>query len=107
MDVLLLCSFKEGTPNVVLEAQWVGTPVVATDAGGTREAVDEGRSGFIVDEPDAARIADQVLAVLSSPDRLSTARTAGPAFVEARFGMQRMIKETLAAYGLGEHPTGK
>ncbi len=36
MDVLLLCSKVEGLPNVLIEAQWVGTPVVASDVGGVR-----------------------------------------------------------------------
>jgi asparagine synthase (glutamine-hydrolysing) len=39
VDLLLLTSDREGMPNVVLEAQLMGLPVVATDAGGTRDAM--------------------------------------------------------------------
>ena len=37
MQVFLLTSAFEGTPNVMLEAQWMGVPVVATRAGGCGE----------------------------------------------------------------------
>src|SRR5207249_229665 len=47
-DVLLLTSDWEGTPNVLLEAQHCGCVPVATDAGGTREAVRPGETGLLV-----------------------------------------------------------
>jgi len=99
LDIFMLTSFKEGTPNVVLEAQWVGTPVVAVEAGGTREALDEGRTGWIVDPPTPTGLADRVSALLDDPAALTECRSAGPSFVEARFGIGRMVEETLAVYG--------
>jgi glycosyltransferase involved in cell wall biosynthesis len=106
LDIFMLTSFKEGTPNVVLEAQWVGTPVVAVEAGGTREALDEGRTGWIVDPPTAAGLADRVSALLDDAAARATCRSAGPAFVEARFGLGRMVAETLAAYGFDARVEG-
>jgi glycosyltransferase involved in cell wall biosynthesis len=100
MDVLLLTSYGEGVPNVVLEAQWVGTPVVATDAGGVAEAVELGSTGWIVDPADPARLAERVCWLLSNPETRTRARAAGPALVGTRFGMQRMIDQTIQAYGL-------
>jgi glycosyltransferase involved in cell wall biosynthesis len=99
LDVFMLTSFKEGTPNVVLEAQWVGTPVVAVEAGGTREALEPGRTGWIVDPATPAALADRVSRLLADPDLRAACRSTGPAFVEARFGLGRMVDETLAAYG--------
>ena len=104
LDVFMLTSLQEGTPNVVLEAQWVGTPVVAVEAGGTREALDEGRTGWIVDPPTAVGLAERVSALLDAPALRETVLTAGPAFIETRFGLQRMIDETLAAYGHEKRP---
>jgi glycosyltransferase involved in cell wall biosynthesis len=99
LDVFMLTSFKEGTPNVVLEAQWVGTPVVAVEAGGTREALEPGRTGWIVDPPTPTALADRVLRLLADPELRAACRSAGPAFIETQFGLGRMVDETLAAYG--------
>ncbi|MEI9986565.1 MAG: glycosyltransferase [Aliidongia sp.] len=99
LDIFMLTSFKEGTPNVVLEAQRVGTPVVAVEAGGTREALEPGRTGWIVDPPTASGLADQICRLLDDPAVRAECLSAGPAFVEARFGLGRMVEDTLAAYG--------
>ena len=106
MDVLLLTSSGEGTPNVALEAQSVGTPVVANDAGGMKEAVEPNVTGWIVEEPDPQVIAEQVVALLENHDMAASARAAGPRFVETRFGVRRMMKETLLAYGVEAAPVG-
>lgn len=47
-DFLVVPSISEGLPNVVLEAQSCGMPVITTDVGGIPEAVDCGASGIVV-----------------------------------------------------------
>lgn len=54
-DLLTLPSWSEGYPNVVVEALACGTPVVATDVGGTREILREGR-GLLVPPRDAVAL---------------------------------------------------
>jgi len=99
MDIFMLTSFGEGLPNVVLEAQWVGTPVVATEAGGTGEAVDRGVTGWIVEQPTANALAAQICRLYDAHQTRFSVREAGPAFVRSHFGLGRMIDETWAAYG--------
>lgn len=59
-DVFIMPSYREGFPRVMLEAMAMGLPVVATDAGGTRDLVGPLQSAFVVsrDEPEtfAARL---------------------------------------------------
>jgi glycosyltransferase involved in cell wall biosynthesis len=97
-DLLLLTSSGEGTPNVLLEAQWLGVPIVTTDAGGAKEAIDPGVTGLVAGE-DKATIANTVIEALEDKVFRDRARSAGPRFVAERYGMERMIRETLAAYG--------
>jgi len=101
MNVFLLTSEFEGTPNVVLEAQWLGLPVVVTDAGGSREAIECNESGLLAVDPSAGEIASLVGEFLDDSDKASKARKVGPRFVADRFGIDRMILETLDLYGIG------
>jgi glycosyltransferase involved in cell wall biosynthesis len=98
LNVFVLTSQFEGTPNVIIEASLLGIPVVTTDAGGTRESVREGSTGIVVPEPEPAAIAQAVLAILNDPAWPSRARQEGPAFIKERFGLERMLNETLVLY---------
>jgi glycosyltransferase involved in cell wall biosynthesis len=49
-------SLTEGVPHVLVEALASGTPVVATDVGGVRAALDGGRAGLLVPPADAAAL---------------------------------------------------
>ena len=100
MNLFLLTSEFEGTPNVVLEAQWLGLPVVATNAGGTSEALDEGVTGWCFKEPDACAMAAKSCALLTDSKYLNNLKTRGPEFIEEHFGLDRMIDETLCLYGV-------
>ncbi|MCP5151344.1 MAG: glycosyltransferase [Chromatiales bacterium] len=101
MDLFLLTSHLEGTPNVVLEAQAAGLPVVATEAGGTADAVEPGVTGWIAADRAPATIAERIDAVLDDPAWRARARARGPAFVAECFSMERMVDETMALYGWG------
>jgi glycosyltransferase involved in cell wall biosynthesis len=99
MDLLLLTSRGEGLPNVLLEAQWVGTPVITTDAGGAKEAIDPGATGWIVASGKAKDLARQITWLHQNRRILDEARDRGPAFVREQFGVACMISQTLRAYG--------
>jgi glycosyltransferase involved in cell wall biosynthesis len=99
MDVVLLTSTVEGIPNIMIEAQAAGRPVVAPDVGGTSEAVLEGSTGVIARPRSAATLAKAVIAMLDDVDRRMRARTEGPGFIARRFGLDRMVEETLGHYG--------
>jgi glycosyltransferase involved in cell wall biosynthesis len=103
MNIFVLTSEFEGTPNVVLEAQWMGLPIVSTDAGGAREAFIHGETGFLATTATAEDISGLVIQCLATQALRAEAATKGPAFVERDFGVSRMIQETLALYGLPQN----
>jgi glycosyltransferase involved in cell wall biosynthesis len=100
MDVFVLTSRFEGTPNVLIEAQSLGVPVVATPGGGTEEALQEGATGWLARSDSVVELTELVVSLLADAPRRAAAAERGPAFVAERFGMARMLDETLARYGL-------
>ena len=68
-DALVLPSFAEGVPVVLMEAMAAGRPVITTGVAGVSELVEHGKSGFLVPPGDAQRLAQAVRAVLADPDR--------------------------------------
>jgi glycosyltransferase involved in cell wall biosynthesis len=98
MDMLLLTSRVEGLPNVLVEAQFLGVPAVTTPAGGAQEAVNDGKSGWVLDGWDAVSSARQIVRLLQDDRWREAATRYGPEFAFARFGVQRSIDETLAVY---------
>ena len=63
LDVFAFCSQKEGFPRVVLEAMALGKPVVSSNVVGPREAVDDGKTGFLYDYGDVAKLASLLIAL--------------------------------------------
>ena len=51
----------EGLGIVYIEAQYFGLPVIGTNSGGIPEAIDQGKSGFVIDEGDVAGLAEKIL----------------------------------------------
>jgi glycosyltransferase involved in cell wall biosynthesis len=66
-DLFVQSSDYEGTPNAVLEAMALETPIVATDAGGTAELIDHNVHGRIVALRNADRLFHAIEAALSDP----------------------------------------
>ena len=64
MDVFALASFYEGSPVSVLEAMAAGLPVVATNIGGVKEIVSDGKTGFLVEPGDSNALAEKIKKLL-------------------------------------------
>jgi len=97
-DVVALPTYREGFPNVLLEAAAMGLPVVATDIPGCREAVRDGVTGKLVPRMDDAALAEALLEYVSSPERRHAHGIAGRRRVLDRFAPEKIWAEIHSAY---------
>ncbi|MUV59827.1 glycosyltransferase family 4 protein [Halobacterium sp. CBA1126] len=67
-DVLVLPSFREGTPRVITEAMASGLPVVATDIAGIPEQVEDGENGYLIPTGDSDALADRLERLLADEE---------------------------------------
>src|SRR5215813_5918973 len=89
---------QEGVPNSVLEAMATGLPVVATRHGGIPEAVDHGRTGFLVAEEDHVALANAMHLITSSPVLLQEMGVSAHATVKERFEQETQIDHLESFY---------
>ncbi|HZS19068.1 MAG TPA: glycosyltransferase [Candidatus Udaeobacter sp.] len=89
---------QEGVPNSVLEAMATGLPVVATRHGGIPEAVEHGRTGFLVAEEDHVGLADAMHLITRSTDLLARMGTRAHAIVTERFEQETQIEQLESFY---------
>src|SRR5206468_1612306 len=97
-DAFVLSSVREGLPVTVLEAMRSGLPVVATRAGGTAEAVEDGVTGRMVPMGDDAALATALGEVLGDPEAATRMGRAGQERWARCFTAERMVRETEAFY---------
>lgn len=83
--MLLVPSMSEGVPNVILEAMACGTIVLASSAGGIRDVVVDGQTGFILESLDPSYIAKTVVGILDDTALMEKVTNRGRLFVESRF----------------------
>ncbi|MCA8921013.1 MAG: glycosyltransferase [Planctomycetes bacterium] len=97
-DASILVSDAEGCPNAALESQAMQVPIVATRVGGTPETVVDGETGYLCDMGDVEGIAQRLAQLAGDPELRARMGRAGAELVAARFGVGRMVEESLALY---------
>src|SRR5262249_44739731 len=84
LDLLVLPSYTEGLPNVVLEACAAGVPVVATAVGGRREVLGDG-IGMLAPPGNPRALAESLITALDHPQAMKERGEAGRRRVAERF----------------------
>ena len=103
-DCMVLPSYSEGMPTVLVEAMFCGVPVVATDVGGIPEILDYGRYGVLVPAANANALADAMNKVLASTESTCATVDAAEQWARDHFTWRRnaeqmweVYKETISA----------
>ena len=98
-DALVLPSWIEGLPLVVLEAMALAKPVVATAVGGTPEAVVDGETGLLVPARDVPALTVALERLVDDEQLRRRLGDAGRSRVESQFSAGAMSQRILEIYG--------
>jgi glycosyltransferase involved in cell wall biosynthesis len=97
-SVVVLPSYSEGLPRIVIEAQAMKKPVVSYDCGGVRDALLPDETGFIVRTGDVHALAEKISFLLQNEsDRLRIGEI-GREFVSHKFSLSALIQRHEAFY---------
>jgi glycosyltransferase involved in cell wall biosynthesis len=91
-DVVVNPSDDEGLPVALLEALALERPVVATAVGGVPAVIRSGETGILVEKGDSAGMAEGITTLLADPEQARRLGKAGRAMVEARYGIETMVR---------------
>lgn len=68
-DCIVLPSYREGTPRVLLESASMGKPIITTNAPGCKEVVDDGINGFLCKTKNSNDLADKMEKIFCLEDK--------------------------------------
>lgn len=85
MDIYVSTSYQEGMPNGVLEAMACALPVVATDADGTSDVVQDGVTGYLCPMGDLEALITRCRALIAQPEMRRRMGQAGRRRVQQHF----------------------
>jgi glycosyltransferase involved in cell wall biosynthesis len=97
-DVFVLPTWREGFPNVVIEAMAAGLPVVSTPVGAIPEAVEDGRSGLLVPVRDAAALEAALRRLIDDAQLRVAMGRRGRERVESTFSFEAVVARLAAIY---------
>ncbi len=89
---------QEGVPNSILEAMATGLPVLATIHGGIPEAVENGRTGFLVREGDHAGLAAAMKKVMTAPGLFREIGALASRSVAVHFEQREQVRQLESYY---------
>lgn len=97
-DALYLLSRYEGLPNVLIEAQTAGVPVVSTPAGGACEAFVHGVTGFALscaESPDVEEFCVAITRIVDDSSGSMIMRQSAREWASDQFSVERMVRQTI------------
>ncbi len=97
-NLVVLPSYREGLPKVLLEAAACGRAIVTTDVPGCRDAIIPDVTGLLVPVKDAKALADAIEKLILDTELRSKMGKAGRTLAEEVFAIEKVVQQHLAIY---------
>ncbi len=98
LDVLVLPSLNEAVGLVLIEAQGLGVPVVATKVGGIPEVVENGKSGILVPPADSRALAEALEELILDKEKRERIAEFAKNYVKDKYSVKDLIEKISALY---------
>ena len=97
-NIVILPSFGEGIPTVLLEAGASGRAIIASDVPGCRDVVQDGETGLLIPPDNPGMLVKALYQLASDPGLRAKFSAAGRARVVSRFSKETINRQTMAVY---------
>ena len=97
-NIVVLPSYREGLPKVLIEAAAAQRAVIATDVVGCREAVTDGLNGLLIEPRNSHALTDAIMRLVTDQDLRHKLARAGRFRAENEFSSEIINTQTLAVY---------
>ncbi len=100
-NVLVFPSLTEGLSMTVIEAMYLGLPVISTKVGGQADHIKDGVNGFFVEKASSQSIKEKIEYLMANPDVLKTVSRNAKSYYKKHFSFEafvRLFEETIPIY---------
>lgn len=98
VDIVVQPTFQEAFSQVMIEALWLGRPVVMTDVGGVRDLIEHGRTGLIVPPGRPNELENALEHLLTDKQARYLLGSRGQLAVQARLDVGAVVAQHLSVY---------
>lgn len=97
-EVIVQPSLFEGLPRVLVEAMYLGKPVVGTDVDGIREIIEHEETGLLIPSKDAKSLANAVIQLLDNESLANELGRNASKFIKSNYDARIMAQQTELLY---------
>lgn len=97
-NIIVLPSYREGLPKILIEAAACARPVVTTDVPGCRDSIVPYKTGLLVKAKDAEELANAIQVLVDNPEKRKSMGRAGRAWAETEFSIEKVVDAHLEIY---------
>ncbi len=97
-NTLVFPSYREGFPNVVMQAGAMGLPSIVTDINGCNEIITDNKNGFVVPSKNQKKLKESMIRMITEEYCYSILRDNAREMIQSRFKRPNMWKEILNEY---------